>query len=87
MKQGEIKTILNSSKKQLAESDEYEAVYLSKNNETDFYLFTESELRKGLQRSRMQPEEENSNPMSIDLTSFYYGVCVFIGIIFGAIFL
>ncbi len=86
MKQGQIKTIPNSAKKHLAESDEYEAVYLSKNEETEFYLFTESELRKGMQRARMQPEEENSNPLSTDLTGAYYGVCLVIGIILGAMF-
>jgi hypothetical protein len=86
MKQGQIKTIQNSAKKHLAESETYEAVYLTKNEETDFYLFTEVELRKGLQRSRMQPEEENSNPLSTDLTGVLYGVCIIIGIVLGAMF-
>jgi hypothetical protein len=86
MKQGQIKTIQNSAKKHLAESETYEAVYLTKNEETEFYLFTEVELRKGLQRSRMQPEEENSNSLSTDLTGAYYGVCLVIGIILGAMF-
>jgi len=87
MKQGEIKTILNSDRKHPMENGSYEAVYLSKNNETDFYLFTQVELNKGLQRARMQPEEQSENPISIDLTGFYYGVCVIVGIILGAIFL
>ena len=86
MKQGQIKTIPNSAKKHLAESDEYEAVYLSKNEETEFYLFTESELRKGMQRARMQPEEENANPLSTEFTMVFYGVCLVIGIILGAMF-
>jgi hypothetical protein len=86
MKQGQIKTIPNSAKKHLAESDTYEAIYLTKNEQTDFYLFTEIELRKGLQRARMQPEEENSNPLSTDLTGVLYGICVIIGIVLGAMF-
>ena len=86
MKQGQIKTIPNSAKKHLAESDEYEAVYLSKNEETEFYLFTQVELNKGLQRARMQPEEQAENPMSLDLTAFYYGACIIVGIVLGAIF-
>jgi len=87
MKQGEIKTIINGSRKSPMENGSYEAVYLTKNNETDFYLFTQVELNKGLQRARMQQEEESENPISIDLTGFYYGVCVIVGIILGAIFL
>ena len=47
MKEGQIKTIPNSAKKHMAESDTYEAVYLVKNNQADFYLFTEVELTKG----------------------------------------
>ena len=86
MKKGEIKTIINLSKKQLAESDKYEAVYLTKNEETNFYLFTESELRKGIQRATMQPEEENANPLSTEFTGVFYGVCLVIGIILGAMF-
>ena len=87
MKQGEIKTILNSDRKHPMENGSYEAVYLNKNNETDLYLFTQVELNKGIQRARMQPEEETANPLSIDLTSFYYVACLIVGIILGAIFL
>jgi hypothetical protein len=86
MKKGEIKTIENSARKSPMENGSYEAVYLTKNEETEFYLFTEVELRKGLQRSRMQQEEEKENPMSIDLTGVFYGICVIIGIVLGAIF-
>jgi hypothetical protein len=86
MKQGEIKTILNSDRKHPMENGSYEAVYLTKNNETDLYLFTQVELNKGLQRARMQPEEQAENPMSLDLTAFYYGACIIVGIVLGAIF-
>jgi hypothetical protein len=87
MKQGQIKSIINSARKSPMENGSYEGVYLTKNNETDLYLFTQVELNKGLQRARMQPEEESENPLSIDLTGYYYGVCVIVGIILGAIFL
>jgi hypothetical protein len=86
MKQGEIKTIINGARKSPMENGSYEGVYLTKNNETDFYLFTQVELNKGLQRARMQPEEEKENPMSIDLTGAYLGLCIVVGIILGAIF-
>ena len=86
MKQGEIKTIINSARKSTMENTSYEGVYLTKYNETDFYLFTQSELNKGLQRARMQPEEQAENPMSVDLTGAYFGLCLVIGIILGAIF-
>ena len=82
---GEIKTIPNSAKKHLAESDTYEAIYLIKNEETDFYLFTEVELRKGLQRARLQPEEEALNPISLDLTKGIYLLWAIVGFILGAI--
>lgn len=86
MKQGQIKSIINSSRKSPMENGSYEGVYLTKNNETDFYLFTQVELNKGLQRARMQPEEQAENPMSLDLTAFYYGACIIVGIVLGAIF-
>jgi hypothetical protein len=87
MNLGEIKTIPNSAKKHLAELDSYEAIYLTKNEETDFYLFTEVELRKGLQRARLQPEEEAQNPMSLDLTKGIYLLWAIAGFILGAIIL
>jgi hypothetical protein len=83
---GQLKTVPNSARKSPMENGSYEAVYLQKNNEVDFYLFTEVELNKGLQRAKNQPEEEAENPMSIDLTGAYYGLCVIIGIVLGAIF-
>jgi hypothetical protein len=85
MIQGEIKTIPNSAKKHLAESDTYEAVYLTKNEETDFYLFTEVELRKGLQRGKNQPEEEAQNPMSIDLSGAFWLLAGVVGFVLGAL--
>ena len=85
MKEGQIKTIPNSAKKHMAESDTYEAVYLVKNNQADFYLFTEVELIKGLRRGKLQPEEEAQNPMDLDLSKGIYALIFIAGFILGAI--
>jgi hypothetical protein len=67
------------------ENGSYEAVYLTKNEETDFYLFTEVELNKGLQRAKNQPEEEAENPMSIDLSGAFWLIAGVVGFILGAL--
>jgi len=85
MKEGQIKTIPNSAKKHMAESDTYEAVYLVKNNQADFYLFTEVELTKGWRRAKLQPEEELENPMNLDLSKGIYALIFIAAFILGAI--
>jgi len=83
---GQLKTIENANKT-IMQSDNYKAVYLQdEQNEVDFYLFTQRELNVGINRAKNQPEEEANNQMSIDLTGAYYGLCVIIGIVLGAIF-
>lgn len=85
MNLGEIKTIANSARKSPMENGSYEAVYLTKNEETDFYLFTEVELNKGRIRAKNQPEEEALNPISLDLTKGIYLLWAILGFILGAI--
>jgi hypothetical protein len=82
---GQLKTIENSARKSPMENGSYEAVYLTKNEETDFYLFTEVELNKGLQRAKNQPEEEAENPMSIDLSGAFWLIAGVVGFILGAL--
>jgi len=86
MKKGEIKTIENSARKSPMENGSYEAVYLTKNGETDFYLFTEVELNKGRIRASNQPEEEAQNAIALNLENGYILLSIILGIILGAIF-
>jgi len=86
MKRGEIKTIENSARKSPMENGSYEAVYLSKNNVTDLYLFTEVELNKGRIRATNQPEEQAENPLALNLENGYILLSIILGIILGAIF-
>ena len=85
MNLGQIKTIENSARKSPMENGSYEAVYLTKNEETDFYLFTEVELNKGRLRASNQPEEEAQNPMSIDLSGAFWLLAGVVGFILGAL--
>jgi len=82
---GQLKTVENSARKSPMENGSYEAVHLTKNNETKFYLFTEVELNKGFQRAKNQPEEEANNPMSVDLSGVFFIIAGVIGFILGAL--
>jgi hypothetical protein len=85
MKIGQLKTVENTARKSPMENGSYEAVHLTKNNETKFYLFTEVELNKGFQRAKNQPEEEIQNPLTPDLRGLVYGICVLVGMVLGAL--